>query len=438
MEDIELVLQQWRSLQPDGAVFRAECLDAAISMVGNLIAESGAQRCLQRKALQLLRVDDKVQVPVLVQMLQVDEGFVFEPKGGKRKGDASNAESPSDTTETSPSAVVYFPCFWQAMHELQKRLAGSEQRNESEGIAVEVSSFRDAALELAASQRLTTASFADLLVSFKGSSTDPSAWDGLLESVRFLMHENQSKQIATQSATLQQLVLAQKPMSMTFLAAILLPWLFELCEDYLRGGRASLLRGVKDVLGCSTREAYELLSKGQWDLETALRQHDLLNQCNTLDALEACRPDCVGWNSNAAKIRRAERECPICACDFRVGAEPTVTSCCFKSICAHCVAVLVARVEDGLLHCPFCRQVGDVPLPRQGHLSLPEQTPEDALDQFVEAAQRWASSAISMGSAVLGEVRSLFSFDGPSWTATYSSSRPNSLDVRLNVVLPLR
>jgi len=218
--------------------FQAECLDAAISMVGNLIAESGAQRCLQRKALQLLRVDDNVQVPVLVQMLQVDEGFVFEPNGGKRKGDASHAESPSDTTGTTTSAVVYFPCFWQAMHELQKRLAGAgagrEQRNE-EGIAVEVSSFRDAALDLAASQRLTTASFADLLVSFKGSSTDPCAWDGLLDSVRFLMHENQSKQIATQSATLQQLVLAQKPMSMAFLAAILLPWLFELCEDYLRG-----------------------------------------------------------------------------------------------------------------------------------------------------------------------------------------------------------
>ena len=36
----------------------AECLDDAISMVASLIAESGAQRCLQRRALQLLRVDD--------------------------------------------------------------------------------------------------------------------------------------------------------------------------------------------------------------------------------------------------------------------------------------------------------------------------------------------------------------------------------------------
>jgi len=251
------------------------------------------------------------------------------------------------------------------------------------------------------------------------------------------MHERPDSKQGNNSATLQQLVLAQKPMSMAFLAAILLPWLFELCEDYLRGGRASLLRGVRDVLGCSTREAYELLAKGQWDLEAALRQHDLQNQCNTLDALEACRPDREGWNSNAAKIRRAERECPICACDFRVGAEPIVTKCCFKSICAHCVAVLVARVEDDLLHCPFCRQVSNVPTARQGHLPQESLEDPDFLEHFAETAQRWASSAINMGSAVLGEVRSLFSADGPSWTATYSSSRPNSLDVRLHVVLPL-
>eukprot|EP00438_Fugacium_kawagutii_P019996 Skav211725 [mRNA] locus=scaffold1965:50392:51702:- [translate_table: standard] len=435
MEDIELVLEQWRSLQPVGAVFRADCLDAAISMVGNLIAESGAQRCLQRKAMQLLRVDNEVQVPVLVQMLQVDEGFVWDdPTGLKcKEGDGS-------ASEVKSGAVVYFPCFWQAMHELQKRLGGGDLKTNDtvEPIATEVSSFRDAALDLAASQKLTTASFADLLVSFRESSTDPRAWEGLLQSVRFLAREsrgNRSKQVS-QSATLQQLVISQKPMSMTVFASILFPWLCELCEDYLRGERASLLTGVKHVLGCSTREAYDFLSKGEWDLEGALRQHDLSNVSNTLDALEACRPDSEGWNSNAAKIRRAERECPICACDFRVGAEPTITSCCFKSICAHCIAVLVARVEDGLLHCPFCRQVGDVPVPR-GHEPQEDATPEDALENLVEVAQRWASSAITMGSAVLGEVRSLFSYGGPPWTATYSSSRPNSLDVRLNVVLPL-
>ncbi|CAK9089282.1 unnamed protein product [Durusdinium trenchii] len=422
MEDIDLVLQQWRSLEPDGAVFRAECLDAAIAMVGNLIAESGAQRCSQRKALQLLRVDEQIQVPVLVQMLQVDVDFLFnEPKPGKADG--------------LSSAVVYFPCFWQAMHELQKRLGGDPMDKGTEPFAEEASSFRDAILDLAASQRLTTASFADLVIAFKGTSTDQRAWDSLLESLRFLMRETKATKHIDCSRTLQQLILAQEPMPMAFVASILLPWIFELCEDYRRGERAGLLRAVRDVLGCSLRDACELLAKGKWDLETALRQHDLQNQCNTLDALEACRPDCVGWNSNAAKIRRAERECPICACDFRIGAEPTVTSCCFKSICSHCVAVLVARVEDGLLHCPFCRQVEQVPIAR--HCHLPEvQTSEDPLEQLAEAAQRWASSAISVGAAVLTEVRSLFP-DGPSWTATYSSSRPNSLDIRLNVVLPL-
>ncbi len=199
-------------------------MDVAISMVSNLIAESGAQRCLQRRALQLLRVDDTVQVPVLVQMLQVDNTFIFEP-----------TKSKPDSSPSTPSAVVYFPCFWQAMHELQKRLGGSEHQNaDAEPIAVEISSFRDAALDLAAAQRLTTASFADLLISFKETSTDPVVWDGLLNSVHFLMHEKDDLKQG-HSRTLQQLVLAQKPMSMAFLAAIVLPWLFELCEDYLRG-----------------------------------------------------------------------------------------------------------------------------------------------------------------------------------------------------------
>ena len=200
----------------------AECLDAAVSMVGNLIAESGAQRCSQRKALQLLRVDEQVQVPVLVQMLQVDGDFIFrEPKSGAAEG--------------LSSAVVYFPCFWQAMHELQKRLSGDQKDNDSEPIAEEVSSFRDATLDLAASQRLTTASFADLLMAFKETSTDPCAWESLLESVRFLMHESKVTKHVNSSRTLQQLVIAQEPLSMAFLAAILLPWLFELCENYRRG-----------------------------------------------------------------------------------------------------------------------------------------------------------------------------------------------------------
>ncbi|CAK9056010.1 RING-type domain-containing protein [Durusdinium trenchii] len=234
-------------------------------MVGNLIAESGAQRCSQRKALQLLRVDEQIQVPVLVQMLQVDVDFLFnEPKPGKADG--------------LSSAVVYFPCFWQAMHELQKRLGGDPMDKGTEPFAEEASSFRDAILDLAASQRLTTASFADLVIAFKGTSTDQRAWDSLLESLRFLMRETKATKHIDCSRTLQQLILAQEPMPMAFVASILLPWIFELCEDYRRGERAGLLRAVRDVLGCSLRDACELLAKGKWDLETALRQHDLQNQ----------------------------------------------------------------------------------------------------------------------------------------------------------------
>ena len=39
-------------------------------------------------------------------------------------------------------------------------------------------------------------------------------------------------------------------------------WEENSANQHCRGGRASLLRGVRDVLGCSTREAYELLAKG--------------------------------------------------------------------------------------------------------------------------------------------------------------------------------
>lgn len=219
---------------------KADGLDEAIAMVGNLIAESGAQRCSQRRALQLLRVDDDVQVPLLVQMLRVDDDFTFQPKA-----------------EASKLGVVYFPCFWQAMHELQKRLTSDQA---AEPMAEELHSFRDAALDLAAKQQLTTASFADLLIAFRDSSLDPSAFTSLLESVRFLVRETRSK--INDSATLQHLVVAQKALPMSSFAAILLPWLCELCEDYCRGERAGLLRGVRDVLGCSKQEACELLGKG--------------------------------------------------------------------------------------------------------------------------------------------------------------------------------
>jgi len=423
MEDIDQVLQLWRSLKPTGAAFRAECLDDAISMVASLIAESGAQRCLQRRALQLLRVDD-LQVPVLVQMLQVDDGFILNGKPG---------------ADVQTAAVVYFPCFWQAMSEIQQRLGVTS----AEPLAAELGQFRDALLSLTACERLSTASFAELLMAARRSSADQIVWDKLLETAHFLM-ENQTKDHQVDcSQTLQRLVAAQQPLSMASLSAILLPWVAEVCEDYLRGARGALIKAVMDVLACTRKEAAETLAAGRWDLEAALRQHELRHQeCNTLDALEACRPDNAGWNSQAAKTRRAERDCPICACDFRVGAEPAVTSCCFKAICAHCVAVLVARqADEGHLHCPFCRQTTSVPTPRQCHLpeeKVPEE--EHPLEQLADMAHRWALSCVSATSAVLGEMRSLFQGPaGASWTATYSSaSPPHSLDVRLNVVLPLR
>eukprot|EP00439_Symbiodinium_sp_Y106_P030159 s2029_g3.t1 len=354
MEDIDDVLQRWQSLKPDGAVFRAECLDDAVSMVSNIISESGAERCLQRKALMLLRPDSEINVPLMIQLLQIDESFEF-----------SEVKKSFTTSQHPPaqSAVVYFPYFWQAMQELQMRLFPREGRAP---IAIEAASFRDAVLDLAAAGSLTTAGFADLIVVSQKDSMDHRAWDRLLEAAHFLVEQERPKtaerQPQTSAETLQQMTCSHKPIHMAILATILFTWLFELCEDYCRGNKAALIRSVRDVLGCSSREAFVHLAAAHWDLEGALRHYDLQSKLNTLDALEACRPDASGWNSHAAKLRKAERDCPICACDFCIGSEPIVTSCCFKAICAHCVAVLVAAGStDGILLCPFCRQSSDVP-----------------------------------------------------------------------------
>lgn len=192
-------------------------------------------------------------------------------------------------------------------------------------------------------------------------SGDQEAWIKLSRTAGSLV-EAESLQPAlrvSSSGSLGWLVAPERGMSMDQLSVLLLSWLRELRDEYSHGNKAVIIRSVRDVLGCSASDACIHLGAANWDIESALRHHDLQTASNTLDALQACRPDCVGWSSHSAKLLRAERDCPICACDFGQGAsERLVTRCCFKAICAQCVAVLTATSPSSEhdLICPFCRQ----------------------------------------------------------------------------------
>ncbi|CAE8628222.1 unnamed protein product [Polarella glacialis] len=333
--------------------------------------------------------DDDSSLPLVVQLLQVDGSFRF---GAAKRKNTDCAAAAGNTSTTT--AVVYFVCFWRAMQELQDRLLGCDPadakgkaaaQDDREPIAEEAAALREEALGLAAKGELTAVAFASLVAAHRRKSSDHEAWESLAEAARHLADAAQPQTLLPDASgnctgTLQWFVPSGKPMSNDLLSALLLSWLFELREEYCRGSRGNLIRSVRDVTGCTTREACVHLGASRWDLEGALRSHDLQNTCNTLCALEACRPAHAGWSSQAAKIRRAERDCPICACDFRPGgSEPAVTRCCFKSICAHCVAVLVAtgrgNIGEHEMLCPFCRKTEALPISTQGHcVGLPPPT----------------------------------------------------------------
>jgi len=414
MDVIGAILNQWQSLRSDGAVLRVDLLRHPTALAAELISQSQAPRASQRAALQLLRPENGGPSR-FERLLRVDPDFLIESMSG------------------TSTAVVYFASFWQAMQALQAHLQ-PEGSQLTEAMAEEATNFRDEVLSLVDSKRLTARALSQLVAAYRRRSSDGDAWQSLQAPIEYLMTESASSlqpvMGISPNGSLSFLASSENKFSSDLLSALLLSWLFELREEYCSGSRSILIRSVRDILRCSAREACLHLSAAKWDLEGALRHHDLQSGSNTLAQLEACRPETAGWSTHGAKMRRADHECPICACDFNLGGlERVYTTCCFKAICAHCVAVLAATGPSGdnKLLCPFCRQEQKTPVVdqsyRTSHVSqdngreplMPEESlPEAALDQHVH-----------MTDAARRSMRELIGFSLPSlqtWTSQRQSS----------------
>lgn len=284
--------------------------------------------------------------------------------------------------------MVHFICFWQALQKIQDALECTQDNETQEPLAGEAAAFRDRILRMFDQRCLTRQSFADEMTQSVKVSSDAAAW-------ACVAHQ----------AAVAAMVDASDPIPLHEASSILLLWLIEICEDYCFGERSFLVRAVKDVLKCSMREAALQLGACAWDVEAALRRHFLGN--STLGNLDACVPVSSGWSSHAIKLRRLERECPICAEAFKLGKEPMVTRCCFQCICTHCASYLSAnsqRENELLLRCPFCRKVEAMPDTGLHRALPPPSKPQedlvstlaDSAKQLIEETGRACSALLSV------------------------------------------
>mmetsp|Transcript_92133 Transcript_92133/g.260779 ORF Transcript_92133/g.260779 Transcript_92133/m.260779 type:complete len:395 (+) Transcript_92133:51-1235(+) len=363
MEVFDTILADWESCGPDGVVLRADRLSDVIDLVAHRVAGSSACRSSRRYALELLRPsDEEGGLPMLVRHLRVD--------GGYRVGGAA----PVPGIDCTGCAVVHFVCFWKALHEVWRRIGRGGGDAVEEPIAEEAAAFRDALLRGADDGVLTPAGFLAELGAARKMSADPAAWSSLEVVARPELQGAPSG-----------------PLRLGAVSELLLPWLRGTADDYLRGDRADKIQAVRDVMASKSqaltvREACVHLGASGWDIELALRSFYVAGP--PLAASTARSPG-APWNSQGARLRSSEVQCPICAADFRPGAEPLVTACCFQVICEHCVASLATKADDQL-RCPFCRSVSERPgISEKGQGSHGD----DLLAEVLRVAGKYAGEA---------------------------------------------
>lgn len=362
MDVFDEILADWQYCRPDNVVLRADLLSDVIDLVAARVERSSAPRASRRYAFELLRPSKPDGgLPLLVKHLRVDGGYRF------------NNTPINPGVDCTGCAVVHFVCFWKALHEVWRRLRQGTDIEE-EPIAEEIVAFRDALLRNSDDSVLLPANFMTELSAAKKMSADPPAWVSLeAEATKALSREASNKQLP-----------------LNIVSGLLLTWLTELTEDYLRGSRADKIQAVRDVLGCkaravTAREACMHLGASGWDIESALRSFYIGGP--PLAALKACSLG-APWSSQDAKLRSSELQCPICIADFCPSTESLVTKCCFQVVCVHCVASLTK--PDGQLRCPFCRCVAESPAP---HSEKETNQHDDLLAGVFRIAEKYADEA---------------------------------------------
>lgn len=319
MECLDSILADWWSCRPDGAVAPARRLHEVVNRATERVEHLPATYAARQDAYSLLEptwIDDNPVPPLFIQMLRVD-------------------------TKTE---CIHFLRFWQAMQEVFRRTGQLFGQANDEPIAEEAAAFRDALQRRSdATGKLSCVWLLDEASDARAMSADEAAWASLQDAFK---HASSAKEGGLDQPRADEAHLQREEA-----AGLFLHWLQVLTDDYCRGSRAAKLRAVRDVTGCSTREASFHLGSRGWEIEAALCSYYSVGPRSSAMALgDSDR----GWSSHGAKLRRSEVECPICVEPYT--GEPVVTSCCFQVLCSDCRAKLIhPNGSNKGFHCPFCR-----------------------------------------------------------------------------------
>lgn len=317
MEAIDDIVEDWHECR-GGAAVPACRLHEVLNLAAERITRSGADEERRRDAYALLAptwAGSEPEPPVFVRMLRLDG---------------------SDRDQ------IYFLRFWQAMQQVCGLLLGcTGAAAESEPLAEEASALRDALLRRTDSGELSRSWLAAEVTRARGMSADEAAWASLEAAVLRLG-------VPKEAASGRRSRGADAPLRIEEASELLFTWLQDIAEDYGRGQRGAKIKAVRDVAGCSAREACFHLGCRGWEVEAALLSYYGGGAVPSM-AMGKGR----GWSSHGAKLCKNEVECPICAEPYGK-AERLVTGCCFQVLCTTCRAKLM---QPGGFHCPFCRTV---------------------------------------------------------------------------------
>lgn len=312
MNVLDVIVKDWYACKPKGAVISADNLDRACERL--IVRLEGARLSSTTFAdINMLLVPCEASgIVPLKQMCRIDCG-----KDGAAEG------------------VVHFLRFWQASEEVWRRLKEMDVADD-EPLVEEMAIFRDTLLRMHDVHGLTCTWLMDAVAGARGMSVDKGVWALLENSVaEFVL----SQEDACEEAKAEEPLDCEKPVDLAAISAVILSWMLGLVADYLHGVRSEKVSAVRDVTGCTTREACFHLGAGNWEEEIAI--------CSYYgSALTADNES--GWSSQGAKLRKSEVECPICFSPFGGKVKTSVMQCCFQVLCKSCASKLRDR-------CPFCR-----------------------------------------------------------------------------------
>ncbi|CAE8644435.1 unnamed protein product, partial [Polarella glacialis] len=297
MEYVGLILADWEALRPELRAVLPESrlqqvLDRADARINAASATTAAAQ--QRDARSLLVAGSSSGqlegAPLFVRMLRLDS--------------LRDALLMDGEQSLAGGRAVHFLRFWQAMQELFRRLNSTSEQKDEEPLAEEMAALRDAILRRAESPgSLSGAWLQEQVAAARAMSADEAAWVPLEQAVAPLGETRGSDSHCEEGpAGPGNEKRRRRQLSLEEATLPLMTWLRDMAEDYGSGCRAAKVQAVRDVAGCSLREACFDLGAQGWDVEAALVRH-----FGGQNPVGEARPSTgSGWSTHGAKLRRSE------------------------------------------------------------------------------------------------------------------------------------